>query len=98
MRLPVSTDNRTLDEAPRRLVISAARRCKLCRRRRLKSCPSHAPTLLLHIPRLARGTDLTPAFPREGFPTMRKDALLFLTMLVGTVLWIGAAPPLCGAG
>ncbi len=29
---------------------------------------------------------------------MRKDALLFLTMLFGAVLWIGAAPPRCGAG
>jgi hypothetical protein len=29
---------------------------------------------------------------------MRKDALLFWTAVIGTVLWIGAAPPRCGAG
>jgi hypothetical protein len=29
---------------------------------------------------------------------MRKDALLFLTMVFGTILWVGAAPPRCGAG
>ena len=29
---------------------------------------------------------------------MRKEALLGLTALLGTVVWIGAAPPRCGAG
>jgi hypothetical protein len=29
---------------------------------------------------------------------MRKEALLGLGALVGTILWIGAAPPRCGAG
>jgi hypothetical protein len=29
---------------------------------------------------------------------MRKEALLGMTALLGTLLWIGAAPPRCGAG
>jgi hypothetical protein len=29
---------------------------------------------------------------------MRKDALLFALWTVGAGLWIGAAPPRCGAG
>jgi hypothetical protein len=29
---------------------------------------------------------------------MRKDALLLLTAVVGTVFWIGSSPPLRGSG
>jgi hypothetical protein len=29
---------------------------------------------------------------------MRKEALLGFTILVGTVFWVAAAPPRCGAG
>jgi hypothetical protein len=29
---------------------------------------------------------------------MRKEALLGLTAIIGTALWVGAAPPLRGAG
>jgi hypothetical protein len=38
------------------------------------------------------------ALKRREKIAMRKEALLLLTTIVGTVLWIGAAPPRCGAG